>query len=90
MSPGRDDKGKFRKGYSGNPGGKKPKADAEFLVLCKTHSPLLLRDRIEAWTTLSDSAKQDLIEFMAGYAYGKPRQQVDVEGSVKHLLQVDI
>ncbi len=89
-APAPPEKHRFKKGQSGNPGGRK-KGLGEFRTLCANlsteHIPVLVRilkskarftknaDKIRAW------------EVLAAYGWGKPAQTVDVTNSDGTLTQ---
>lgn len=67
----------FKKGQSGNPGGR-PKEDDEIKRLARTHGPDALK-RL-AWWLKSDNPKASVsaAQVLLDRGYGKPAQQVGV------------
>lgn len=75
--------GKWKKGQSGNPGGR-PKEEREVVALARENSPEAIRRLVE-WMR-SDNGKVSIMAANAilDRAFGKPAQAVQVSGSLSH------
>lgn len=75
----RDERGLFKKG---NPGGGRPKGFPEFQKKCQEFM------EAEGWELLCNMARgpsrnqSPALELIAGYAYGRPKQGVDISGGL--------
>lgn len=81
-APGRP----FQKGQSGNPGGR-PKVAETFKQDCRAFMTA------EGWDKLQNMARNDrnrdqwkAIELIAAYAYGRPRQGIDLDAGEGGLV----
>jgi len=79
----RDDKGRFVKGCSGNPNGRKPRA-AEDRYLEIIREAVTPADIHKAWKRVADKAgKGDMAaaKLLFSYIHGKPEQAVELRQS---------
>ncbi len=70
----------FKKGQSGNPSGR-PAVAREFRERCREFMESDGWDELIAIARGKDKDKRAALELIAAYAYGKPRQGLDVEHS---------
>jgi hypothetical protein len=81
----RDDNGRWAKGGAPvSPG--RPVMDPEFKALCRKHCPVKLRAMLKRFNKLPERVQVQIIDLMAGYAYGKATQVVDGEITIPILL----
>lgn len=77
----RDGTGKFKKGFSGNPGGR-PKRPPELEMYAK-NAPAKLREIADDPAT-PVKIKADIEKFFFEAVYGKAQQAIDIEGEMKN------
>ena len=89
MPENRTEQGKFKSGQSGNPGGR-PKVSKAFREECQK----FMAD--EGWGYLFNLARESgreqkpAIELIASYAYGKPKQGVELTGEEGNDIKIVI
>ena len=77
-------KGSFKKGQSGNPGGRPKLTDhaREARRLCEEFSPIAMQKLIEITLTLDDESplKSQNMQYLINQAAGSPRQRQEITG----------
>lgn len=80
----------FKKGQSGNPGGRRPKGFTEFQDLCRTYSFEAQQAMLAAIKDKDCPFHMKAVELCFNYAWGKPKQQVDLSGEVGGKFEIVI
>lgn len=73
--------GRFAPGVSGNPSGR-PSGYAEFRALCREHSDKAVATLAARLESEDDHAAISAAKTLLEHGWGKPRQSIDVEGSL--------
>ncbi len=88
MPENRCESGKFKKGASGNPGGR-PAVAQEFKERCREFMTEQGFDRlVSIATNENDKDRFRAIELIAGYAIGKPKQGMELTGEEGGVINV--
>lgn len=81
----------FKKGQSGNPGGR-PKLPEEFVELARSRSVDALNYLIDAINdeNLPPNARIRAAETIIAYGYGKPSQSIDLSGRDNKAIEISV
>lgn len=90
MAENRPTSGRFKKGQSGNPGGR-PKLEGEIRDLAQKHGPAALNRLVELMSSVNERVAVIAAQAVLDRAYGKPAQALQLqggEGLVSPLIRV--
>lgn len=80
----------FKKGQSGNPLGLQNKDIYTFKRKCQQMSPRALQRLEQALESGNRLDWQFAVEMVLAYAFGKPKQQVEMSGETKQSISIQI